>query len=71
MEWLGVILTRGVFAFRRLRKIAKKRLLTLSCLSVCLSVCPHGTTWREIFVKFVYEYFSKICYSSSLYAFIA
>ena len=30
--------------FRRVRKIAKKQLLASSCLSVCLSPRPHGTT---------------------------
>jgi hypothetical protein len=30
--------------FRRVRKISKTDTLASSCLSVCLSDCPHGTT---------------------------
>jgi len=51
----------------------EKRLLSLSCLSVYLSVCPsvriagrtHVTNWR-ICIKFEIEYFSKICQENSL-----
>jgi hypothetical protein len=36
--------------FRRVHKIAKSELLTLSCMPVCLSICPHkklGSHWTD------------------------
>ena len=62
-----VLLWRCCF-FRRVQDNCEKRVLASSCLSVCLSVCPHGTTrlpldsfpWNLIF-----KYFSKICRENS------
>ena len=46
----------------------KKRLLTSSCLSVRLSVRPHGTTRLQLdgyLLNFTFEYFPKVCREKS------
>ena len=46
----------------------EKRLLTSSCLSVCLSVCPHGTTRLQLYgfsLNFTFKYFPKVCRGKS------
>jgi hypothetical protein len=63
-------------AVRRIRKIAKKRLLNSSLMSVRLSVCLSvyrmkqlGSYWKG-FHKIWYEYFSKICRENSSFIII-
>jgi hypothetical protein len=59
-SWLYKIPT--VTLFRRIRKIAKKR------LNVVMSVCLHGTAWLpmdEFFWNLTFEYFLIICQENS------
>ena len=55
--------------FRRVRKIAKSDYyLRHVCLSVCLSVCPHGANRLPLdgFSRnLISEYFSNICWENS------
>jgi hypothetical protein len=49
--------------FQERSQKCEKRLLDMSCLSVCLPVRPHGTTRLPLegfSLNFILEYFSKI-----------
>ena len=54
----------GRMDFKLIRKNCETRLLASSCLSVCLSVCPHGTTGiptGRIFMKFdIWVFFENL-----------
>ena len=64
----NVCFTFGSFSvFRRLRKSVKRRLLTLSCLSVRPSICPRRTTRLQMYgfswnwyLRFFLKYVEKI-----------
>jgi hypothetical protein len=62
---MGLRFAEGAAICRRVRKIKKS---DTSCLSVCLSVCPHGTTGLPLegFSRnLILECFSKICRNNS------
>ena len=52
------------FTFQARSQNCEGRVLALSCPSVCLSVCPHGTSQlpqNEFSWNFIFDNFPKIC----------